>query len=366
MGWLRRSRAPQLPWPAWLRLLARLVIAAGAAALIVWLLGFPYEPAAWAVVAVAVVVADTTGQTLNASWNRAEGSVVGCLSGAVVAVALPMVPLPLRVMLAMGLALLACRLLKVGAGWRLGVALAGFFIFVPGAQEWQMVGWRLASTLLGIAVGVVAVLLIAPDSATSRLASGMRSALAGIADGVDAALARWQGDAATPQPPTPKVAALRPLVADRRIELSRHGPDATGASAMLDGLEVACAGLDRLQRYADAAAASGGAGLQAVMAGDVDEVAGAIRAACEAASDAIAELPGAAEQASGAADALAQVDARLERSIEGLRAAGVTPGADAGELTRLFGVVNALGVIASGVRDAAIPIATPQGDRVSA
>lgn len=366
MGWLRRTRAPQLPWPAWIRLLARLVIAAGGVALIVWLAGFPSEPAAWSVVAVAVVVGDTTGQSLNASWNRAEGSVVGCLSGAVVALALPMVPLPVRVMLAMGLALLACRLLRVGAGWRLGVALAGFFIFVPGAQEWQMVGWRLGSTLLGIAVGVMAVLLIAPDSATSRLASGMRDALAGIPDGVDAALARWQGAVVAPLPPAPRVAALRPLVADRRIEMNRHGPDAAGASAMLDGLEVACAGLDRLRRYSDAGGDDAGAGLGAVMRSDVTEVAACIRVACEATADAIDERVGAGEQAARAADALAHVDARLEGSVERLRAAGVTPAADAAELTRLFGVVNALGVIAAGVRDAMVPITACPGDMVGA
>ena len=361
MGWLRASRAPQLPWPKWLRLLARLVIAAGAAALIVWLLGFPYEPAAWAVVAVAVVVGDTTGQTVNASWNRAEGSVVGCLAGAVVAVGLPMVPLPLRVMIAMALALLACRLLKVGAGWRLGVALAGFFIFVPGAQEWQMVGWRLASTLLGIAVGVGAVLLIAPDSAATRLSQGIRDALAAVADGTDAALTRWAGGMADEVAP-PRLAPLRPLVADRRVEVSRHGPDAAGATQMLDGLEVAAAGLLRLQRYVDD---RGGIGLQAVIMDEVTAVAARIRAACEAARDAVAGEPGAAQQAAVAAEALSGVDADLEQAIQQLRAAGVTPGADAAELTRLFGVVNALGVIAAGVRDAAAPIAPPPGDMVT-
>lgn len=362
MGWLRASRAPQLPWPKWLRLLARLVIAAGVAALIVWLLDFPYEPAAWAVVAVAVVVGDTTGQTVNASWNRAEGSVVGCLAGGVVAVGLPMVPLPFRVMIAMALALLACRLLKVGAGWRLGVALAGFFIFVPGAQEWQMVGWRLASTLLGIVVGVIAVLLIAPDSAATRLSQGIRDALAAVADGTDAALARWAGEGIT-EVAAPRVAPLRPLVGDRRVEISRHGPDAAGATQMLDGLEVATAGLARLQRYVHGDA---GIGLQAVIRGQVSEVAARIRAACEATRDAVAGEPGAAGQATAAATALDGVDADLERAIEQLRAAGVTPGADAAELTRLFGVVNALGVIASGVRDAALPMTPAPGDMVSA
>lgn len=363
MGWLRAWRAPQQPWPAWGRLLARLVIGAGVAALIVWLAGFPEEPAAWAVVAVAVVVGDTTGQTLNASWNRVQGSVVGCLSGAVVAVGLPMVPLPLRVMIAMGLALLACRLLGVGAGWRLGTALAGFFVFVPGAQEWQMVGWRLGATLLGIGAGVAAVLLIAPDSAASRLSRGLRDALTAIADGVDAALRRWEGQADAPPPAVPGVAALRPLVADRRLEVVAHGPDVAGLNAMLDGLEVASAGIARLDRHASADA---GVGLHEVIRPQVDDVAARIRAACEAARDALDGRPGAAEQAGQAAHALQGVDADLEAAIEGLRAAGVTPGAQAHELTRLFGVVNALGVVADGVGDACRPVAASAGDMVGA
>lgn len=363
MGWLRASRAPQQPWPAWGRLLARLVIGAGVAALIVWLAGFPEEPAAWAVVAVAVVVGDTTGQTLNASWNRVEGSVVGCLSGAVVAVGLPMVPLPLRVMLAMGLALAACRLLGVGAGWRLGTALAGFFIFVPGAQEWQMVGWRLGATLLGIAVGMAAVLLIAPDSAASRLSRGLRDALMAVADGVDAALRRWEGDAGVAAPSPPRVSALRPLVADRRMEVVAHGPDVGGLTAMLDGLEVASAGITRLQRHASA---DPGVGLHAVIRPQLDDVARRIRAACEATRDALAGQPGAAEQVARARTELDAVDGDLENAIEGLRAQGVTPGADARELTQLFGVVNALGVVADGVRDAAAPMTASPGDRVMA
>jgi hypothetical protein len=350
MGWLRASRAPQQPWPAWGRLLARLVIGAGAAALIVWLAGFPEEPAAWAVVAVAVVVGDTTGQTINASWNRVEGSVVGCLSGAVVAVGLPMLALPLRVMIAMGLALLSCRILGVGAGWRLGTALAGFFVFVPGAQEWQMVGWRLGATLLGIGVGVSAVLLIAPDSAASRLARGLRDALMGVADGVDAALRRWEGDASVPPPVAPRAAALRPLVADRRVEVIAHGPDVAGLTAMLDGLEVAAAGIARLARHGSA---GGGVGLDVVIRPQVEDVAARIRAACEATCDALAGHPGASAQVRAACDALEGVDADLTGAVEHLRAAGVTPGADARELTRLFGVINALGVVADGVRSAA-------------
>lgn len=363
MGWIRASRAPQQPWPAWLRLLVRLVIAAGVAALVVRLLDFPLEPAAWAVVAVAVVVGDTTGQSVNASWNRIEGSIVGCLTGAVVAISLPMVPLPLRVMIAMGVALLACRLLGVGAGWRLGVALAGFFIFVPGAEEWQMVGWRLGSTLLGIVIGLLAVLLVAPQSAASRLADGMAAAFAGVADAVDACLARW-GERDAPQPVAPRVAPLRPLVVDRRVEVTRNGPDVAGTTRILDGLEVAAAGCTRLDRYSRPGT-HGDTGLLRVIERDLADVATRIRRACEAGADAIAARPGARDEAARAAAALEPVDADLADAVERLRAAGVTPGASAGELTRLFGVINSLGVIAEGARAAVLPLAVGAGDKVS-
>jgi uncharacterized membrane protein YccC len=351
-AWTGFGAAPQ-PWPEWLRLLARLAIGAGLAALIVTLAGFPLEPAAWSVVAVAVVVGDTTGQALNASWNRVQGSIVGCLSGATVAVALPMLPVFAKVMLAVALALFACRLLRVGAGWRLGVALAGFFIFVPGAEEWETVGWRLGATILGITVGLIAVVGIAPDSAASRLSRGIRAALVQIADGVDAAVAGWAGDAPAAAPAPPRVAALRSLVADRRIEMDRGGPDAVAFTRVLDGLEVASAGLARLHRHA---AADGGIGVHALISGDVRQVAGRIRSACEAMADSLDGRPAAAMQVDRCAKALAAVDADLAQSIERLRAAGVTPGAGAAELVRLFGVMNALGVIAEGLASAAHPL----------
>ena len=43
------------------------------------------------------------------------------------------------------------------------------------------------------------------------------------------------------------------------------------------------------------------------------------------------------------------MEADLEDAIERLRALGVTPTARAAELTRLFGVINALGIVAMGL-----------------
>lgn len=347
MSLRRRFETAPTPWAPWLRTLARLVVGAAVVTLIVEALGFPEEPAAWAVVAVAVVVGDTTGQTIAASWNRMEGSVVGCLSGAVVQLAIPGVPLALRVVIAMALCLLACRMLRIGAGWRLGVALAGFFVFVPGAQEWQTVGWRLSATLLGIAAGLLAVLFVAPDTAAKRLRDGMRSTLTSIARSVDDDLRAWF-DGVAPDAPSspPSPAALRPLVADRRYEMSPGGLPPDVASGVLDGLTLAVAGVERLDRHV---MPGSGVGLNMHVADDLRVVAAAIATACEVAARSLADPVAQASARSDARLVLVAVEGDLEDAIERLRAKGVTPDAHAAELTALFGVVNALGLVATGL-----------------
>lgn len=347
MSLWHRFDTPPGPWGPWLRTLVRLVVGAAAVTLVVAALGFPDEPAAWAVVAVVVVVGDTTGQTVAASVNRTEGSVVGCLSGAVVQVTLPTVPLALRVVLAMALCLLVCRVLRVGAGWRLGVALAGFFIFVPGAQEWQTVGWRLGATLLGIAAGVLAVLFVAPDTAATRLRDGVRAVLDAITRAVDADLAAWRaGGGGAGEVAVPPVAGLRPLVADRRYEMSRRGPRPDDVSAVLDGLDLATAAVARLDRYA---ADGSGAGLNTHVADDLEDVAARLGHACRVASHALGDPARHRASVDGARAGLRTVEADLEDAVERLRAKGVTPTARAAELTRLFGVINAMGMAATGL-----------------
>ena len=337
----------RVPWAQWLRTLVRLIVAASFAALVVTVLGFPDEPAAWAMVAVAVVVGDTTGESVAASWNRMQGSVVGCLSGAVVQISIPMVALPIRVAIAMALCLSVCRLLRVGSGWRLGVALAGFFIFVPGVQEWQMVGWRLAATLLGITIALLAVLFVAPDTAATRLRDGIRAALAAIASSVGADVESWiNGGGGEAAAAVPDVSGLRPLVVDRRHEISRRAPMPDAVSAMLDGVDVAAAGVERLNRYGHE---TSDVGLHAHIADDLRAAAARIAVACEAASHALTDPSAHRDALADARAGLETVETDLEDAIERLRALGVTPTARAAELTRLFGVINALGLVAMGL-----------------
>jgi uncharacterized membrane protein YccC len=107
-------------------------------AAVVTVLALPSEPAAWSVVALVVVLGTTMGQSVTSAVNRMAGSVVGCLTGAIVQVTMPWLWLPLRVVIAVLACMLFCRLLRLTAGQRLGMALAGFFVFVPGDMNRQV------------------------------------------------------------------------------------------------------------------------------------------------------------------------------------------------------------------------------------
>jgi len=58
---------------------------------------------------------------------------------------------------------------------------------------------------------------------------------------------------------------------------------------------------------------------------------------------------------------LVAVEGDLEDAIERLRAKGVTPDAHAAELTALFGVVNALGLVATGLTRVLDALGVPGG-----
>lgn len=334
-------------WPAWNRSAVRYTVGVLVTAAIVWVLVLPSEPAAWSVVALVVVLGATTGQSVTAAFNRMAGSIVGCLTGAIVQVALPWLWLPLRVAVAVLACMLICRLIRLTAGQRLGMALAGFFVFVPGDEEWQTVGWRLLATLIGIAVALVIALTLWPASARDRLRTGIDEVLDWIIDSLRADAARISGapmpDAASPAPPS--VASLRPLVSERRYEPPGHGPSATQLSAILDGLDLAVAGVHRL----DTAADPGPQGLLRAMAPDLCAVIDDLVEACNDIKTASGRSPDGTEL-EGA------VDASLSAALERLRSAHLTPSADAGELRDLFACVEALSLVAAGLAraDAAV------------
>lgn len=366
MGTLLRRlglNAPQPPRQAWARSAARFVAGAFLAALAAVLLGIPVEPAGWSVVAAIVVLGETTGQSVSASVNRAQGSVVGVLSGAIVQTLLPGLPLPLLVALAVLVSLVACRVLRVGAGQRLGLALAGFFVFIPGADEWQMVAWRLFATLLGIGIALLVSSLLWPSSSRARLHAGIAEVATALCASMAASLVRWDppdaSDAAHPPaavPPAPaslvpRVTALRGLLAEIAHEPPGDGPSSADHEAILDGVAWAVRSADRLAR----SAVPGPAHLARHLRTDVDALEAAAERLARAIGPALADPADRAELAA-ASDALAGADARIAAAIEAMRARNVTPGADATELLALFAVADSLLVICEGLRRAAAPL----------
>jgi uncharacterized membrane protein YccC len=210
-----------------------------------------------------------------------------------------------------------------------------------------MVGWRLGATLLGITIALLAVLFVAPDTAATRLRDGIRGALAAIASSVGADVESWvNGGGGERAAAVPDVSGLRPLVVDRRHEISRRAPMPDAVSAMLDGVDLAAAGVERLNRYGHE---QSDVGLHAHIADDLRAAAARIAVACEAASQALTDPSAHRDALAHARAGLETVEADLEDAIERLRALGVTPTARAAELTRLFGVINALGLVAMGL-----------------
>lgn len=335
-------------WPAWSRSATRFAVGALITAAIVFVLAMPSEPAAWSVVALVVVLGTTTGQSITSAVNRMAGSVVGCVTGAVVQVTMPWLWLPIRVAIAVVACMLICRLLRVTAGQRLGMALAGFFVFVPGDEEWQTVGWRLLATLIGITVALIITLVMWPSNARDRLTAGIAKALADVQASLEQDRRRLGGDDVPAADPPASVAALRPLVAERRYEPLWRGPSATQISGVLDGLDLAVAGVRRL----DEVSAPGPQALAPALAPELDPVFDALVGACVELRE---RIEGRDASASDRPD-LSGVDVTLSAAVETLRAAHLTPAADAAELRDVFAAVEALSLVASGLSRAQIAL----------
>jgi uncharacterized membrane protein YccC len=334
-------------WPSWGRSATRFGLGVLITASIVFVLAMPSEPAAWSVVALVVVLGTTMGQSVTSAVNRMAGSVVGCVTGAVVQVTMPWLWLPLRVMIAVLACMLICRLLRLTAGQRLGMALAGFFVFVPGDEEWQTVGWRLLATLIGITVALVITLVLWPSRARDRLTEGIAAVLADVRSSLEADRRRLHGDDVPTAKDPASVAALRPLVGERRYEPPGRGPSATALSGILDGLDLAVAGVRRL----DVVSTPGPQALAPALARDLDPVFDDLDSSCAAL---IERIEGTDARRSGGAAVttvrdLAGVDGVLSAALEGLRATHLTLAADAAELRDLFAAVEALSLVASGL-----------------
>ena len=161
---------------------------------------------------------------------------------------------------------------------------------------------------------------------------------------------RLHGDDVAPADTPPSVAALRPLVAERRYEPPGHGPSAAALSGILDGLDLAVAGVRRL----DAVSAPGPQALAPALAPDLDPVFDVLDRAC---SDLRERIEGRTTPVSESdRTQLSGVDDSLSAALETLRAAHLTPAAGAAELRDLFAAVEALSLVAGGLTRADVAL----------
>lgn len=356
--WLVSSQVPRRQW---LGLLARMVGGAFAAAAVVTLLNFPNDPAAWSVVAVVVVIGFNAGASTVAGINRMQGSIVGCLTGGITQMLLGgRIWLPFVAAIAVGLSITFCRLLRIGAGFRLGGALAGFFIFVPGDEEWATIGWRLAATVLGIGIGML-VMLIWPARADRSVREGIARPLRDCVFVIDAGLARWLGQ---PEPDGVDQATARLKAGTTAVKtaLSDRYHERSGAwepqtySGLITDLNDAMMTALRLYRVADHQAGDSlYAGLGDPFATAVDE--------CRTLALTIAVTLESGERVDrssllAAADELDNTPVQLQTALEDMRARHVTGAASAEELQRLFAIALLLGHWAEAVQSLSRDLST--------
>lgn len=351
----------QVPRQQWLGLLARMVGGAFLAAAIVTLLNFPNDPAGWAVVAVVVVIGFNAGASTVAGINRMQGSIVGCLTGGVTQMVLGgRIWLPFVAAIAVGLSVTFCRLLRIGAGFRLGGALAGFFIFVPGDEEWATVGWRLAATVLGIGIGML-IMLVWPARADKSVREGIAGPLRDCVLVIDASLARWLGQAEA-DGVDQSVSRLAAGTASVKTALVDRSHERSGAwapvaySRMITDLNDAMVTALRLHRVAEHQAGDSlYAGLGDPFATAVDQcralalqIADALESGAKVDRDALV----------AAAEGLAHTPVQIQTALEEMRARHVTGAASAEELQRLFAIALLLGHWSESVQSLAHDLAT--------
>lgn len=356
--WLISS---QPPLKQWLALLARMVVGAFVAAAIVTLLNFPNDPAAWSVVAVVVVIGYNAGASTVAGINRMQGSIVGCLTGGITQMLLGgRLWLPFVAAIAVGLSVWFCRLLRVGAGFRLGGALAGFFIFVPGDEEWATVGWRLAATVLGIGVGML-VMLLWPARADRSVRLGIAEPIRDCVEVVDGSIARWLGES-EPADLAATVKRLQTGTSSVAAALTERAHERAGAwqpstySTMITDLNDAMLTARRLHKVAAHETSDS-------LHTNLKDPFGVAVTQCRVLALQVADVldSGVGVDRSALLDAAERVTMtpiEIQSALEQMRAEHLTRGATAEELQRLFAIALLLGHWSESVSALARDLAT--------
>lgn len=306
------------------------------------LLRFPTEPAAWSCISVVVVLSYSAGASLVSGINRFQGSIVGVLSGAVCVVLLAQwVWLPVVAALAVGLSLTVCRLARIGTGFRLGGALAAFFVFVPGNEVWQTAFWRLAATFVGISVALLIVLVVWPARADPAVRKGIAAPIRDSVVVIDAAVAVWSG---SPAPEGADVArsnlkkgtnAIATAMAERAHERTGTWEPATYTVLFraLDDAMRCAERLDKVARHDD-----GDVLLQHTVGPIAAEVAACKSVALDVADRLESGNTNDRDALLAHAQRLKATPDNISAGIERLRREHLTPQAGAEELQRMFAV----------------------------
>jgi uncharacterized membrane protein YgaE (UPF0421/DUF939 family) len=124
--------------------------------------GFPFP--IYAMIAAVIVMDLSPARTRRLAWQRVAGTVLGAGLGAALSLAGPN---EWVIFLGIAAAMLACVALGLEDAAKLAGYVAAIVLLEHTATPWTYAGWRVAETLLGIAVAVGV-------SAVPQLARGAR------------------------------------------------------------------------------------------------------------------------------------------------------------------------------------------------
>ena len=139
------------------------------------------QHALYAVFTAALVLGSNVGEDLVSSWNRVAGTVMGAVTGMVVAVLIG----PSASAVAVGTALTVLGTMSVGLGLpaaRIGATMCVVLLMthVDDATRYSLL--RLANTALGIVVGLAVSFLVWPVRGADAVTRAVREVLAASAE----------------------------------------------------------------------------------------------------------------------------------------------------------------------------------------
>ena len=131
-----------------IQLSVRAAVAAGVSLVLAQILGLEYP--IYAFIAAVIVTDLSRAQTSRLGWRRLIATVVGATCGAALSEALP--PGPLAIGFGVLIAMIACNVIRMQEGAKVGGYICGIVMLSYGAEPWSYAFYRLIETILGIGV----------------------------------------------------------------------------------------------------------------------------------------------------------------------------------------------------------------------